>query len=114
MNTTAPQQVTLTPRHKYRLLVGWAVAGLVSLLPTVVLAWLAAVSTERGGRCLMSGEQCSTIPGSALYAVFWLSVAAGLTALVRPRARWTYARLGAVLVQWGAQLTLGAMILSGA
>ncbi|MGW1781362.1 hypothetical protein ACWCQQ_19790 [Streptomyces sp. NPDC002143] len=114
MNTTAPQQVTLTPQHKDRLLTGWAVAGLVSLLPTVGLAWLAVLSTERGGRCLTYGEQCSTVPGSALYGMFWLSVPAGLAALVWPRARWTYARLGAVGVQWGAQLTLGAMILSGA
>ncbi|MFD9395959.1 hypothetical protein ACFWBB_36030 [Streptomyces sp. NPDC060000] len=114
MNTPAPHQSTLTPRAKDRFVIGWAVTGLVSLLPTVGLAWLAVLATERGSRCLTYGEQCSTVPGTALHGMFWLSVLAGLSALIWPRARWTYARVGAVGVQWGAQLTLGAMILSGA
>ncbi|BBC93977.1 hypothetical protein [Streptomyces griseofuscus] len=62
----------------------------------------------------MYGEGCSTIPGSALYAAFWLALAAGVAALAWPRARGTYSRAWAVCVQWGAQLALGAMILSGA
>ncbi|MEW2621677.1 hypothetical protein [Streptomyces sp. NPDC048106] len=114
MNTTTPQPVTLTPPQKDRFLSGWAVAGLLLLLPTVVLSWLVVLSGERGTQCLMYGEQCSTIPGSALYAAFFLALAAGIVALAWPRGRGTYARAWAVLVQWGAQLVLGALILSGA
>jgi hypothetical protein len=114
MNTTTPQQVTPTQRQKDRFVTGWAVAGLLALLPIVVLCWIVVLSGERGSRCLEYGEQCSTIPGYALYDAFWLALFAGLAALVWPRARWTYARLWAVFVQWAAQLTLGAMILSGA
>ncbi|MFG2127949.1 hypothetical protein ACGFNV_09120 [Streptomyces sp. NPDC048751] len=106
MNTAQPS----ADRH----LTGWSVAGLVLLLPTVGLAWLAVLATERGSRCVTYGEQCSTIPGSVLYGVFYASLAAGVAALAWPRTRWTALRGGAVLVQWGAQLTLGAMILSGA
>lgn len=114
MNTTTPQPGTLTPQQKDRFISGWAVAGLVSLLPIVVLCWIVVLSGERGSTCLEYGEQCSTIPGSALYGAFWLALLTGVTALVWPRARWTYARLWTVFVQWGAQLTLGAMILNGA
>ena len=114
MDTTTAQQVTLTPRHKDRFITGWAVAGLASLLPIVALSWVVVLSGERGSRCLMYGEQCSTIPGYALRDAFFLALVAGTAALAWPRARWTYARLWAVFVQWGAQLTLGAMILSGA
>ncbi|MGW2745254.1 hypothetical protein [Streptomyces sp. NPDC001450] len=114
MDTTTPQQVALTARQKDGLITGLAVTGLASLLPIVGLAWIVVLSGERGSRCLMYGEQCSTIPGPALYGAFWLALAAGVGALAWPRARWTHLRLGAVLVQWGAQLTLGAMILSGA
>ncbi|KOU59116.1 hypothetical protein ADK57_34410 [Streptomyces sp. MMG1533] len=97
-----------------RLLTGWSVAGLVLLLPTVVLAWLAVLAGERGSRCLTYGEQCSTIPGGLLYGMFCAALAAGVAALAWPRTLAVYARAGAVVVQWGAQLTLGAMILSGA
>ncbi|MFF3329131.1 hypothetical protein ACFYWX_06135 [Streptomyces sp. NPDC002888] len=106
MNTAQPS----ADRH----LTGWSVAGLVLLLPTVVVAWLAVLSTERGSRCLTYGEQCSTVPGTVLYGVFYASLAAGVVALAWPRTRWTPARSGAVALQWGAQLTLGALILSGA
>ncbi|MBG0852873.1 hypothetical protein I2W78_13730 [Streptomyces spinoverrucosus] len=97
-----------------RLLTGWSVAGLLLLLPTVAVAWVAVLATERGSRCLTYGEQCSTIPSGVLHAFFWAALALGALALAWPRARWQYARLGAVLVQWGAQLTLGSLILSGA
>ncbi|WP_217161643.1 hypothetical protein [Streptomyces sp. AC512_CC834] len=91
-----------------------SVAGLVLLLPTVVVAWVLVVSTERGTRCLMYGEQCSRIPGGALWACFWASAALGVLALVRPRTRWASARYAAVVLQWCTQLTLGALILAGA
>ncbi|KUN92125.1 hypothetical protein [Streptomyces resistomycificus] len=106
MNTTQPSGS--------RLLTGWSVAGLVLLLPTVVLAWIAVLASERGSRCLMYGEECSTIPGGLLYGLFCAALAAGVLALAWPRTRAESARAGAVVVQWGAQLTLGAMILSGA
>jgi hypothetical protein len=97
-----------------RTVTGWSVAGLVLLVPTVVVAWIAVLATYRGSRCLTYGEQCSTVPGEALHGCFWVALAAGLLALMWPRARWTGARIGVVLLQWGAQLTLGALILSGA
>jgi hypothetical protein len=97
-----------------RQLTRWSVSGLLLLLPMVIVTWIAVLMTERGGRCLAYGEQCSTIPGALLWGCFWASVAAGKLALVWPRTRWPYARFGAVVVQWGAQLTLIAMILSGA
>ncbi|MER0444054.1 hypothetical protein ABR738_05650 [Streptomyces sp. Edi4] len=105
---TAPQPAVA------RFVTGWSIAGLVLLVPTVVVAWIAVLSTERGTGCLMYGEQCSTVPGEALYGCFWVALVAGLLALVWPRARWAGARTGAVLVQWGSQLTLGLLILSGA
>ncbi|MEU0334722.1 hypothetical protein [Streptomyces sp. NPDC006193] len=114
MDTTTAQQAALTPRQRDAFLTGWAVAGLAALLPTVGLAWLVVLSGERGSRCLMYGEQCPAIPGSALYGAFWPALAAGAAALAWPRGRWTGARAGAVFVQWGAQLTLGALILAGA
>ncbi|MEU9069712.1 hypothetical protein AB0E06_31105 [Streptomyces sp. NPDC048109] len=91
-----------------------SVTGLVLLLPTVVLAWTAVLASERGSRCLTYGEQCSRVPGDALWACFWASAALGVLALTWPRTRWVPARCAAVLLQWGAQLTLGALILAGA
>ncbi|MEV5283501.1 hypothetical protein [Streptomyces sp. NPDC051994] len=105
---TVPQPTTS------RALTVWSLAGIVLLVPTVVIAGVAVLSTQRGSRCATYGEQCSTVPGEALYGCFGVALAAGLVALVWPRARWTDARFGTVLVQWGAQLTLGALILSGA
>ncbi|GLX53773.1 hypothetical protein Shyhy01_67220 [Streptomyces hygroscopicus subsp. hygroscopicus] len=113
MNTTTPRPVTLTPGRKDRFISGWAVTGLVLPLPTVALCWAVVLSGERGSRCLMYGEQCSTIPGPALDVAFCLSLVSGIAALVRPRGRRTYSRACTVFVQWGAQSTLGAMILSG-
>ncbi|MEU0741661.1 hypothetical protein [Streptomyces sp. NPDC006134] len=97
-----------------RHLTGWSVAGLLLLLPTVAVAWLLVLASERGSRCLMYGEQCSQIPGAALYGCFWAALALGVLVLAWPRGRWTPARGGAVLLQWAAQLTLGALILTGA
>ncbi|WP_181792666.1 hypothetical protein [Streptomyces sp. WELS2] len=105
---TAPQPAAA------RTVTGWSVAGLVLLVPTVVVAWIAVLATNRGSRCLTYGEQCSTVPGEALYGCFWIALAAGLLALMWPRARWTGARIGVVFLQWVTQLTLGALILSGA
>ncbi|WP_162833281.1 hypothetical protein [Streptomyces sp. CB09001] len=97
-----------------RALTTGSVAGLVLLLPTVVLAWTVVLASERGSRCLTYGEQCSRVPGGALWACFWASAALGALALALPRTRWTPARCGAVVLQWGAQLTLGALILADA
>ncbi|MGW3123101.1 hypothetical protein ACWDBW_39325 [Streptomyces sp. NPDC001107] len=97
-----------------RLLTGLSVTGLVLLLPTVGLAWLAVLAGERGSRCLEYGEQCSQIPGSLLYALFYASAAAGVAVLAWPRHRAMPARAGAVVLQWVLQFTLGLLILSGA
>ncbi|OWA08941.1 hypothetical protein B9W62_14210 [Streptomyces sp. CS113] len=101
-------------RLSARALTTGAVAGLVLLLPTVVLAWLVVLASERGGRCLTYGEQCSGVPGGALWACFWASAALGAVALAWPRTRWAPARCAAVVLQWGTQLTLAALILAGA
>ncbi|MFF7367997.1 hypothetical protein [Streptomyces tricolor] len=88
---------------------GW---GLGLLLPMVFFCALVTLSGPRAGRCLTYGEDCSPVPGWLLYGSFWTSVVAGVAALVWPRARWTGARLGAVVVQWCAQLLLAGLILS--
>lgn len=115
--TTAPRSPSAQPTHAQltaRALTTGAVAGLVLLLPTVVLAWIVVLASERGGRCLTYGEQCSGVPGWALWACFWASAALGAVALAGPRTRWVPARCGAVVLQWGTQLTLGVLILAGA
>ncbi|MGC9495241.1 hypothetical protein [Streptomyces sp. WG7] len=110
--TTPPAPVPPLPTA--RIVTGCSVAGLVLLLPTVVLAWLAVFASERGGRCLTYGERCSTVPGEALWACFWAAALLGVLALAWPRTRWRPVGYGAVALQWGAQLTLGGLILSGA
>ncbi|MFF0745521.1 hypothetical protein ACFYVL_34485 [Streptomyces sp. NPDC004111] len=113
MNTTTQPSAAPQPVSS-RAVTGWSVAGLVLLVPTVAVAWIAVLATSRGSRCLTYGEQCSTVPGGALSGLFALSLVAGLVALCWPRSRGTGARVGVVLLQWGAQLVLGVLILSGA
>jgi len=115
--TTAPRLPSAQLTHarlSARALTTGSVAGLVLLLPTVVLAWTVVLASERGSRCLTYGEHCSRVPGDALWACFWASAALGALALAWPRTRWAPARCGAVALQWGTQLTLGALILAGA
>ncbi|MFH9731311.1 hypothetical protein [Streptomyces sp. NPDC017260] len=102
------------PRSPARALTVCSVAGLVLLLPTVLVSWILVFASERGSGCLMYGEHCSTVPGAALWACFWAAVVLGVSAPAWPRTRWPSARCWAVGLQWGAQLTLGALILSGA
>ncbi|MET9825268.1 MULTISPECIES: hypothetical protein [Streptomyces] len=101
-------------RRSARALTVGSAAGLVLLPPTVLVAWILVLSTERGTQCLMTSGQCSHVPGGLLWACFWTSVALGVLALFWPRARWVSARRAAVFLQWGAQLTLGLLILAGA
>ncbi|GGW34418.1 hypothetical protein GCM10010340_10380 [Streptomyces griseoloalbus] len=104
-----------TPRPAAaRRLTGWSVAGLVLLLPTVALAWLAVLAGERGSRCLTYGEQCSGVPDGVVHGFFLTALAAGLLAAAWPRTRWLPARSAAVAAQWLAMLTTAALILSGA
>ncbi|WP_327713227.1 hypothetical protein OG912_38555 (plasmid) [Streptomyces sp. NBC_00464] len=49
-----------------RVVTKWSVAGLVLLVPTVVVASIAVLTSHRGSLCLTYGEQCSTVPGEAL------------------------------------------------
>ncbi|MGW5970832.1 hypothetical protein [Streptomyces sp. NPDC055186] len=109
MDTNAPP-----PHSATRPLTVGAVAGLVLLLPTAVLAWIVVLSTERGSRCLTYGEQCSGVPDGLTPGLFVTSLVAGVAATAWPRTRWLPARTGAVAVQWAAMLTMGALILSGA
>ncbi|MFJ3224433.1 hypothetical protein ACIPJS_13910 [Streptomyces sp. NPDC086783] len=93
---------------------GWSVAGLLLLVPTFVVAWLLVLSTERGSKCLTDGEGCSSVPYEDVYGCFFAALAAGALALLWPRTRWVVVRSGVVMLQWGAQLTMGALILTGA
>ncbi|MEV5885550.1 hypothetical protein AB0L74_23015 [Streptomyces sp. NPDC052020] len=101
-------------RPAARHLTGWSAAGLLLLLPTVAAAWLLVLASERGSRCLMYGEGCSGVPGGALYGCFWAAFALGAAALAWPRTRWRAARAATVVLQWCAQLTLGALVLGDA
>ncbi|UFR02633.1 MULTISPECIES: hypothetical protein [Streptomyces] len=96
-------------RDDVRVAAGW---GLGLLLPVVVFCALVAFTSERAGRCLAYGQDCSPVPDQLLYGSFWTSLVAGAAVLAWPRTRWAGARVGAVLVQWGAQLLLAALILS--
>ncbi|MFG3546954.1 hypothetical protein [Streptomyces sp. NPDC047725] len=107
-----PQQTTAPTAD--RALTWWSVAGLVLLLPTVVVSWILVLASARGSECLMYGRHCSSVPGSVVFGVFWASLAAGVVALLLPRARWTPVRCGVVVVQWCAQLLVGALILGRA
>lgn len=104
--SAAPQPAPPRPVTRY------CVAGLVLLVPITVGAWVAVLATARGTDCIEYSERCSTVPGSALYVCFWVAVAAGLLALEWPWPRWVRARAAVVVLQWGVQLTLGALILS--
>ncbi|MGW2707421.1 hypothetical protein ACWC4J_00310 [Streptomyces sp. NPDC001356] len=107
MNTA--QMTGVRVRDGFHVAAGW---GLGLLLPTVLFSTLLTFTSERASRCLTYGEECAAVPGWLLYGSFWASLVAGLAVLVWPRARWTGARAGALLVQWGAQLLLAALILS--
>ncbi|MFD7711576.1 hypothetical protein [Streptomyces sp. NPDC059786] len=111
---SGPSSTDSTAGVRARLLAVGAVTGLIMLLPIVVLAWLAVLSTDRGTGCLMYGEGCSDVPGGLLWALFWTALTAGVTAVVWAPDRWPAARTGTVLLQWGAQVTLAALIMSGA
>ncbi|WP_406725821.1 hypothetical protein WJ438_15710 [Streptomyces sp. GD-15H] len=101
------------PHSTARFLTVWSVAGLVLLPPTVVVAWIAVLSTERGSLCLLYGEQCSGVPDGLAPGFFVTALVAGVLATAWPRTRWPSARFGAVAVQWLAMLTMGVLILSG-
>lgn len=109
MTTSTPP-----PHSATRPLTVWAAAGLVLLLPTVIVSWIVVLSTERGSGCLAYGEQCSGVPDGVTPGFFWTALVAGVLAAAWPRSRWPSARFGAVAVQWFAMLTMGALILSGA
>jgi hypothetical protein len=78
---------TAPPPGTARVVTVWSVTGLILLLPTVGVAWIAVLSTYRGSHCPTYGEQCSTVPGEALHGCFWGSLAAGLVTLVWQRDR---------------------------
>ncbi|QNP70523.1 hypothetical protein IAG44_14455 [Streptomyces roseirectus] len=100
---------TATDRH-VSILAGW---GLGLLLPMTVLSYLAHLATERGTQCLMNGVGCSTLPDGALPSLFLLATAAGIAALVWPRAKAPGVRYGALAVQWVGQFVLASLLLSG-
>ncbi|TQK45209.1 hypothetical protein FBY35_6762 [Streptomyces sp. SLBN-118] len=94
-----------------------AYLGLLTLLPTAVVAWLPVLMSESFGRCLTYGEECApgynTLAGVAWYA-FWGSAAAGVAALILyPTGGWARrARKSLVLTQLALQIVTASAILA--
>ncbi|WP_225837227.1 hypothetical protein [Streptomyces sp. NK08204] len=93
-----------------RTLTRWSAWGLALLLPSVLAAAIAALSTYQGTRCAEYNE-CPRIPGALVHGSLVTAVVAGLAALVWPRRRWTGARAWTVVLQWSAQVLLVLLIL---
>lgn len=91
----------------------FAVLGVVLLPPTALGSWFLVLASPRGSRCLTYGEGCGAVPGAVLWALFWAVAVLGLAAAVWPRTRWTYARCGAVVLQWAALWALALSIVGG-
>lgn len=91
-----------------------AVLVLALLFPTVIACLLLAGTSERASRCVTYGEECSPVPGTWMYACFFVSLAFGIVAVIWPRAWLPFrtARTWAVGVQIGAQVALAMLILS--
>ncbi|MFJ3233523.1 hypothetical protein [Streptomyces sp. NPDC086787] len=105
--TTANSARPPAPGHA---LTRWSAWGLALLIPSVLAAALAALSTYRGGRCFEYGG-CHQVPGTLVYGSLVTAVAAGLAALLWPRRHRPGARTCAVLLQWSAQVLLVLLIL---
>ncbi|MET7290011.1 hypothetical protein [Streptomyces sp. NPDC005573] len=86
--------------------------GLGLLLPMAVLSGLMTLTSPRAAECLEYGDDCASVPDGLLSSSFWATLVCGLLAVLLPLASRTGVRLAAVLAQWGAQLTLCALILS--
>jgi hypothetical protein len=99
------------PSAPGRVLTRWAAWGLALLIPSVLAAAIAAVSTYQGSRCVEYNE-CPRVPGALVYGSLLTAVSAGLAALLWPRRRGTVARTWAVVLQWSAQVLLVLLILS--
>ncbi|MEU1403289.1 hypothetical protein ABZ471_13180 [Streptomyces sp. NPDC005728] len=89
----------------------WSAWGLALLIPSVLLAAIATLATERGTRCV-TYDECPQVPGALVYGSLLTAVAAGLAALVWPRHRLPAGRTWAVVLQWSAQVLLILLILS--
>ncbi|WP_328676653.1 hypothetical protein OG905_23100 [Streptomyces sp. NBC_00322] len=94
-----------------------ACLGLMTLLPTAILAWLAVLMSERFGRCLTYGEGCGAsynALGSVAWYAFWGSATAGVAALiVYPTAGWARrVRKSLVVTQLALQLVTATAILA--
>ncbi|WP_327300880.1 hypothetical protein [Streptomyces goshikiensis] len=77
-NHSAPQP--RAPRSGTRVC---AVVCAVLLLPALVLAKIAVLSTETGSRCLVYGG-CTPFPGVAFWALLGVALAAMVAALAAP------------------------------
>ena len=84
------------------------------LLPTALISILLSLTTERAGRCLTYGEQCSATPGWAIFGALLASAALGIYAASCPQERLPFptARSWAVKLQWLAQLVMAMMLLT--
>ncbi|WP_217572645.1 hypothetical protein [Streptomyces sp. GbtcB7] len=113
MNETA---MSLHDQHieRDRALRHRAVLVLALLFPTVIACLLFVGVSERASRCVTYGEECFSVPGTWMYTCFFVSLAAGVVAVIWPRA-WLpcrTARAWAVGVQIAAQAVLALLILS--
>ncbi|MFF9471833.1 hypothetical protein ACF1E9_04255 [Streptomyces roseolus] len=88
--SSAPPAVPVAGARALRRGALWA--GLL-FLPATVFVWIAAVATERGGRCLTYGT-CGDVPGGLFQATLVVAGVAWLAALTTPggappsRVRW--------------------------
>ncbi|MFE2515588.1 hypothetical protein [Streptomyces mirabilis] len=91
-----------------------AVLVLALLFPTVIACLLFVGVSERASRCVTYGEECSSVPGTWMYTCFLVSLAAGVVAVIWPRAWLPFrtARAWTMGMQIAAQAVLALLILS--
>ncbi|MFD6247917.1 hypothetical protein [Streptomyces roseolus] len=106
--SSAPPAVPVAGARTLRRSALWA--GLL-FLPATASVWIAAVATERGGRCLTYGA-CGDVPGPLFQATLVVAGAAWLAALTTPggappsRARWA-----ALWTLFAAELSFLSLVL---
>ncbi|MFI9237088.1 hypothetical protein [Streptomyces sp. NPDC053079] len=92
----------------------WAGIALALLIPTVIVTGIGYLSSSHGGRCVMSGEECSPVSEVWTYAAFLTSATLGMLAAGLP-GEWSWVRAvrgWIVAAQVVAHAAMAALILS--